>query len=135
MEEVRTILLHRSVYADNDAEADTLRSYLKDHGVFLVNLMSSPGAGKTTTLTALINSIKNKVRVGVMEADIDSNVDGFFKSDLPEDNKSASQDGVEDKTKTEGGVEAYDSRLFGKDAREKFAKYLDETLPKTKYFN
>ena len=62
-------------------------------------------------------------------------LDGFFKSDLPEDNKSASQDGVEDKTKTEGGVEAYDSRLFGKDAREKFAKYLDETLPKTKYFN
>lgn len=75
MEEVRTILLHRSAYADNDLEADALRSYLKEKGVFVVNLMSSPGAGKTTTLTALINLIKNKVRVGVMEADIDSDVD------------------------------------------------------------
>lgn len=62
-------------------------------------------------------------------------LDGFFKLDLPEDNKSVSQDGVEDKVKTEDGTEVYDSRLFGKDAREKFAKYLDETLPKTKYFN
>ena len=77
MEEVKTILLHRSAYADNDAEADALRSWLKDRGVFLVNLMSSPGAGKTTTLTALINSIKDKVRVGVMEADIDSDVDAI----------------------------------------------------------
>ncbi|MBR0439622.1 MAG: hydrogenase nickel incorporation protein HypB [Bacilli bacterium] len=75
MEEVRTILLHRSAYADNDLEADALRSYLKEKGVFVVNLMSSPGAGKTTTLTTLINLIKNKVRVGVMEADIDSDVD------------------------------------------------------------
>lgn len=75
MNEVRTILLHRSAYADNDAEADALRAYLKDKGVFVVNLMSSPGAGKTTTLTALINKIKDKVRVGVMEADIDSDVD------------------------------------------------------------
>ena len=75
MDKVRTILLHRSVYADNDAEADALRAYLKDRGVFVVNLMSSPGAGKTTTLTALINAIKDKVRVGVMEADIDSVVD------------------------------------------------------------
>ena len=77
MEKVRTILLHRSVYADNDAEADALRSYLKDKGVFVVNLMSSPGAGKTTTITALINLIKDKVRVGVMEADIDSDVDAI----------------------------------------------------------
>ena len=75
MEKVKTILLHRSAYADNDAEADALRAYLKDRGVFVVNLMSSPGAGKTTTLTALINLIKDKVRVGVMEADIDSDVD------------------------------------------------------------
>ena len=77
MEKVRTILLHRSVYADNDLEADALRAYLKDRGVFLVNLMSSPGAGKTTTLTSLINRIKNKIRVGVMEADIDSDVDAI----------------------------------------------------------
>lgn len=77
MENVKTILLHRSVYADNDYEADQLRAYLKDKGVFVVNLMSSPGAGKTTTLTALINKIKDKVRVGVMEADIDSDVDAI----------------------------------------------------------
>ena len=77
MEKIKTILLHRSVYADNDLEADALRAYLKDHGVFLVNLMSSPGAGKTTTLTALINKLKDKVRVGVMEADIDSDVDAI----------------------------------------------------------
>ena len=60
MENVKTILLHRSVYADNDYEADQLRAYLKAKGVFVVNLMSSPGAGKTTTLTALINKIKDK---------------------------------------------------------------------------
>ena len=77
MENVKTILLHRSVYADNDYEADQLRAYLKDKGVFVVNLMSSPGAGKTTTLIALINKIKDKVRVGVMEADIDSDVDAI----------------------------------------------------------
>jgi flagellar biosynthesis protein FlhF len=53
MDEVKTILLHRSVYADNDQEADLLREYLKDKGVFLVNVMSSPGAGKTTTLVKL----------------------------------------------------------------------------------
>ena len=75
MSEVKTILLHRSVYADNDAEADLLRDYLKTKGVFVVNLMSSPGAGKTTTLTMLINALKDKLRIGVMEADIDSDVD------------------------------------------------------------
>lgn len=75
MDTVKTILLHRSAYADNDFEADALREYLKDKGVFVVNLMSSPGAGKTTTLISLINRIKDKLRIGVMEADIDSDVD------------------------------------------------------------
>lgn len=82
MDQVRTILLHRSAYADNDLEADALRTYLKDKGVFVVNLMSSPGAGKTTTLTKLINLIKDKVRVGVMEADIDSDVDAVKIAEL-----------------------------------------------------
>lgn len=82
MEKVRTILLHRSAYADNDLEADALREYLKDKGVFVVNLMSSPGAGKTTTLTKLINLIKNQLRVGVMEADIDSDVDAVKIAEL-----------------------------------------------------
>ena len=77
MEQVRTILLNRSVYADNDEEADILRLYLKDKGVFLVNVMSSPGSGKTTTLIALINKLKSLYRIGVMEADIDSDIDAI----------------------------------------------------------
>ena len=82
MEKVRTILLHRSAYADNVLEADALRTYLKDRGVFVVNLMSSPGAGKTTTLTKLINILKKSLRVGVMEADIDSDVDAVKIAEL-----------------------------------------------------
>ena len=72
---VKTILLDKSVFEDNDKEADALRAYLKDNGVFLVNVMSSPGAGKTSTLIALIDLLKGFYRIGVMEADIDSDVD------------------------------------------------------------
>ena len=72
---VRTILLEKSAFADNDAEADLLRQKLKADGVFLVNVMSSPGAGKTSTLTSLINRLKLSYKVAVMEADIDSDVD------------------------------------------------------------
>ena len=75
MTEVKTILLQKSVFSDNDRAADELRAYLKEKGVFLVNVMSSPGAGKTTTLVAVINKLKEKFRIGVMEADIDSDVD------------------------------------------------------------
>ena len=75
MENVKTIVVNRSAYADNDKEADLLREYLFDHKTFLINVMSSPGAGKTTTLIKLINILKNDFRIGVMEADIDSNVD------------------------------------------------------------
>ena len=77
MEEVKTIIVNRSAYADNDEEADLLRAYLKEKGTFVVNLMSSPGAGKTTTLTKLINVLKDEFRIGVMEADIDSDVDAI----------------------------------------------------------
>lgn len=77
MSDIKTITVNRSAYADNDLEADALREYLKERGTFLVNLMSSPGAGKTTTLTALINSLKDIYRIGVMEADIDSDVDAI----------------------------------------------------------
>ena len=77
MEKVRTILLNRSAYADNDQEADALRLYLKDHKTFVVNLMSSPGSGKTTTLIKLINILKKDFKIGVMEADIDSDVDAI----------------------------------------------------------
>ena len=77
MSEIKTIVVNRSAYADNDLEADALRMYLKDKQTFLINVMSSPGAGKTTTLTKLINVLKNELRIGVMEADIDSDVDAI----------------------------------------------------------
>ena len=77
MSEIKTIIVNRSAYADNDLEANALRTYLKEKGTFVVNLMSSPGAGKTTTRTKLINALKNEYRIGVMEADIDSDVDAI----------------------------------------------------------
>ena len=63
------------ISADNDREAEKNRAYLKEKKVFLVNLMASPGAGKTTTLVRTINAIKDDYRVAVMEADVDSDVD------------------------------------------------------------
>ncbi|MGN0977034.1 MAG: hydrogenase nickel incorporation protein HypB [Faecousia sp.] len=75
MEKVRTITLSKSVFADNDRQAELLREYLRSQGVLLVNVMSSPGAGKTCTLIALIRALSPQYRIGVMEADIDSNVD------------------------------------------------------------
>ena len=74
---VRTILLQKSVFEDNDNQANILREKLKNRGVFLVNVMSSPGAGKTTTLINLINRLSKTYRIGVMEADIDSDVDAI----------------------------------------------------------
>ena len=75
MDEVKIIEIKKSVFADNEQDADALRQELKSKGVFLLNLMSAPGSGKTTTLIQTINRIKNKMRVAVMEADIDSDVD------------------------------------------------------------
>ncbi|MBR0053431.1 MAG: hydrogenase nickel incorporation protein HypB [Bacteroidales bacterium] len=75
MDEVKVIEIKKSVFADNDEDAAKLRKELKDKGVYLLNLMSSPGAGKTTTLIGTLQRIKDKVRVAVMEADIDSDVD------------------------------------------------------------
>jgi len=75
MDEVRIIEIKKSVFEDNDKDADKLRSELKEKGIYLLNLMSSPGSGKTTTLIQTINRIKDKLNVAVMEADIDSDVD------------------------------------------------------------
>ena len=72
---VKVIEIKKSVFEENGREADELRSELKRKGVFLLNLMSSPGSGKTTTLISTINLIKGKLRTAVMEADIDSDVD------------------------------------------------------------
>ena len=71
----RVIELKRSVFESNDERAELLRGELKDKGIFLLNLMSSPGSGKTTTLKATIAALKDKYKIGVMEADIDSDVD------------------------------------------------------------
>ena len=75
MNDVKIIEIKKSVFAENEKDADNLRSELKNKGVFLLNLMSAPGSGKTSTLIQLLNRIKDKVRVAVMEADIDSDVD------------------------------------------------------------
>lgn len=75
MDQVRVIEVKQSVFADNDRRAEQLRRELKERGIFLLNLMSSPGAGKTTTLKRTVELLKDKIKIGVMEADIDSDVD------------------------------------------------------------
>ena len=75
MEKVRILEVKQSVFANNDAQAEKLRDELKQKGIYLLNLMSSPGSGKTTTLTRLIELLKEDLKIGVMEADIDSDVD------------------------------------------------------------
>lgn len=77
MDKVKIIEIKQSVFQKNEVTADSLRKELKDKGVYLLNVMSSPGSGKTTTLCAIINKLKNKLRIGVMEADIDSDVDAL----------------------------------------------------------
>jgi hydrogenase nickel incorporation protein HypB len=75
LETVRILEVKQSVFANNDAQADKLRAELKEKGIYLLNLMSSPGSGKTTTLTRLIELLKEDLKIGIMEADIDSDVD------------------------------------------------------------
>ena len=75
MSNVKVIEIKESIFADNNADAERLRSQLKEEKTFLLNLMSSPGSGKTTTLLALAEKLNGKVKWGVMEADIDSAVD------------------------------------------------------------
>lgn len=75
MKDFKVIEVKRSIFEDNDADAAKLRNELKKDGIFLLNLMSSPGAGKTTTLKRTIGMLKEEMKIGVMEADIDSDVD------------------------------------------------------------
>lgn len=75
MGDVRVIEVKQSVFADNDRKADELRATLRERGTFLLNLMSSPGSGKTTTLMRTIEALKDELNIAVMEADIDSDVD------------------------------------------------------------
>lgn len=75
MKEYKVIEVKRSIFEDNNADADRLRAELREENTFLLNLMSSPGAGKTTTLKRTVAALKDELRIGVMEADIDSEVD------------------------------------------------------------
>ncbi len=75
MDKVRVLEIKQSVFANNDDQANILRRELKQKEIYLLNLMSSPGSGKTTTLTQVIGQLKDQIRIGVMEADIDSDVD------------------------------------------------------------
>ena len=75
MDQVRVIEVKQSVSADNDRRAAELRAELKGKGIFLLNLMSAPGSGKTTTLRRTVELLKDELKIGVMEADIDSDVD------------------------------------------------------------
>ena len=75
MDKFKVIEIKQNVFEDNDADANRLREELKQENTYLLNLMSSPGSGKTTTLTKTINELKDEFRIGVMEADIDSDVD------------------------------------------------------------
>lgn len=75
MGDVRVLEIKQSVFANNDKHADKLRKELKEKGIYLLNLMSSPGSGKTSTLLRLIEELKTYLRIGIMEADIDSDVD------------------------------------------------------------
>ena len=74
-DEVKVIEIKKSIFEDNNRDADNLRAELKSKGVFLLNLMSSPGSGKTRTLIKTINLLKDEFKIAVMEADIDSDVD------------------------------------------------------------
>lgn len=81
MQAYKVLEIKQSVFADNDKQAQLLREELKKKKVFLLNLMSSPGSGKTTTLTRTIEALKDELSIGVMEADIDSDVDAKTISD------------------------------------------------------
>lgn len=81
MDIYKIIEVKESVFADNDREAARVRQALKQKGTFLLNLMSSPGSGKTTTLLRTIEALKDELRMGVMEADIDSDVDAAAVAD------------------------------------------------------
>lgn len=82
MDKFKVLEIKKSVFSSNEKRADELRDQLKEKKLFLLNLMSSPGSGKTTTLTRTIEALKEELRIGVMEADIDSDVDAKTISDL-----------------------------------------------------
>lgn len=78
---MKIIDVKRSIFEDNDKDAALLRDEIKNEKTFLLNVMSSPGSGKTTTIVRTINQLKDDLKIGVMEADIDSDVDAWTVAD------------------------------------------------------
>ena len=115
MDPVRVIEIKQSVFANNDREADRIRQQLKEERTFLLNLMSSPGAGKTTTLLRTIEALKDSQRIGVMEADIDSDVDA----------RTISQTGVKSIQLHTGGMCHLDAGMTEQGLKELGTQDLD----------
>ncbi len=91
----KVIEINENVYASNDASADSLRKYLKEQGVYMLNFMSSPGSGKTTTLIKLINALKDKYHIALMNVDIKTSLDA---------NKIALNTGIDTLNINNGGL-------------------------------
>ena len=115
MEPIRIIEVKESVFADNNRQAELLRKQLKQERTFLMNLMSSPGSGKTTTLLRTIENLKPSLRIGVMEADIDSAVDA----------ETIAKAGVKSIQLHTGGMCHLDADMTGQGLRELGTEDLD----------
>lgn len=114
MSEFKVIEIKKSVFENNDREADKVREQLKKDRTFLLNLMSSPGSGKTTTLKATIAALKNEYKIGVMEADIDSDVDAKAISETGAKSIQLHTGGMchLDAGMTKQGLESFDANEF-----------------------
>ncbi len=114
MSEFKVIEIKKSVFENNDREADKVREQLKKDKTFLLNLMSSPGSGKTTTLKATIATLKNEYKIGVMEADIDSDVDAKAISETGAKSIQLHTGGMchLDAGMTKQGLESFDANEF-----------------------
>lgn len=75
MQDLKVFRIQKNIGEDNRAVAETTRHYLREQGAYMVNVMASPGSGKTTTIVSTIQGLKGELRVGVIEADVDSDVD------------------------------------------------------------
>lgn len=114
MSDYKVIEIKKSVFENNDREAERIRARLKEDKTFLLNLMSSPGSGKTTTLKATINMLKDEYKIGVMEADIDSDVDAKAISDAGAKAIQLHTGGMchLDAGMTEKGLDSFDADRF-----------------------
>lgn len=109
---MKIIELHESVTASNDRDADALRKEMKQKGTLLINVMSSPGSGKTTLLSATIRNLKDRMKIAVLEADIDSDVDAKRIESLGAESVQVHTDGMchMDAGMTREGLEGMESK-------------------------